>query len=159
MNPPEKILSLDEIIRTKREVGHLKNQLDILELKQTDLANLKLLISTRIGEHKTFQNFLARWNFSKMILWDFECYFYLELEGLASKKTKETVEYKTARNRLTIVKEWVCDSLEPHMTTLCTTREGSFETIRDNPNKDSTGIYGKSYRRFEIENFEKWKIN
>ena len=57
MNPPEKILSLDEIIRTKREVGHFKNQLDILELKQTDLANLKLLISTRIGEHKTFQNF------------------------------------------------------------------------------------------------------
>ena len=57
MNPPEKILSLDEIIRTKRETGHLKNQLDILELKQTDLSNLKLLISTRIGEHKTFQNF------------------------------------------------------------------------------------------------------
>ena len=50
MNPPEKILSLDEIIRTKRETGHLKNQLDILELKQTDLANLKLLISTRIGK-------------------------------------------------------------------------------------------------------------
>ena len=104
MNPPEKILSLDEIIRTKREVGHLKNQLDILELKQTDLANLKLLISTRIGEHKTFQNF-ARWKFSK-ILW--KCRFYFELEGLASKKTKETIEYKTARNRLTIVKAWVC---------------------------------------------------
>ena len=147
MNPPEKILSLDEIIRTKRETGHLKNQLDILELKQTDLANLKLLISTRIGEHKTFQNFLTRWKFSK-ILWDFECYFYLELEGLASKKTKETVEYKTARNRLTIVKEWVCDSRAPHMRALV-----------NNPYKDSTGIYGKIYHRIKNKNLEKWKIN
>ena len=45
----------------------------------------------------------------------------LEIVGLASKKTKETVEYKTARNRLTIVKELgvkVFYSLAPTMMTL-----------------------------------------
>ena len=93
MNPPEKILSLDEIIRTKRETGHLKNQLDILELKQTDLANLKLLISTRIGEHKTFQNFLAGEIFQKFyeIL---NVIFTLNLKVWLQKRPKKQLNIK-----------------------------------------------------------------
>ena len=44
-----------------------------------------------------------------------------EIVGLASKKTKETVEYKTARNRLTIVKALgilIFKSLAPTILTL-----------------------------------------
>ena len=94
MNPPEKILSLDEIIRTKRETGHLKNQLDILELKQTDLANLKLLISTRIGEHKTFQNFFCQVEIFKNFQKFYVYYFTLNLKVWLQKRPKKQLNIK-----------------------------------------------------------------